>query len=190
MGLRFLNPVYFIPEVEFTPHQDTANWTVEKLRTLLGRMGKTLFFRSGSEPLELTEKGQEMRKQQRIDDMFTRSGFPPIRARKNLKNEWHSLNRRRSTNQSMKNKNDSKISKLINFLYKSKKIQLDEEESQNCVTTGLDCVICMESKRDSVLMPCNHLISCFNCSVLMLKKTDKCPICREDVECAIKISTS
>ncbi len=66
LGLRFLYPVYYISEVksclpmksnwdrkilsfqvEITPHKETANWLIEKLRTLLSHMRKTLFFRSG-----------------------------------------------------------------------------------------------------------------------------------------------
>lgn len=52
---------------------------MEKLRTLLGQMGKTLFFRSGTDPLILSEDKREMRKQQRIDELRLNSGLPLLR---------------------------------------------------------------------------------------------------------------
>lgn len=61
LGLRFLYPVYYISEVEITPHKETSNTVIESVRTLLGHMGKTLFFRSGLDPLILSEEKREMR---------------------------------------------------------------------------------------------------------------------------------
>ena len=78
LGLRFLYPVYYISEVEVTPHKETSNLVIEKLRNLLGQMGKTLFFRSGSDPLILSEDKREMRKQQRIDELRNSNGKQTI----------------------------------------------------------------------------------------------------------------
>jgi hypothetical protein len=76
LGLRFLYPVYYISEVEITPHKETANWAIERLRALLSQMGKTLFFRSGQDPLILSEEKRELRKYQRADEIRN-SGFSP-----------------------------------------------------------------------------------------------------------------
>lgn len=51
---------------------------MERLRTLLGQMGKTLFFRSGSDPLILSEEKRETRKQQRIEELRISNGLPPL----------------------------------------------------------------------------------------------------------------
>jgi hypothetical protein len=207
VGLRFLYPVYYIPEVEFTPHKDTGNWVVEKLRTLLSQTGKTLFFRSGSEPLILTEEKREMRKQQRIDELRLSSGLPPLmnirqdsnvpELGRNLQSDLHKLFLRRNPNQGggvggggggggffgFDNDFDHKKNN------KSKKAGL-EPELDNGGGLDNDCAICMDSIRNSVLRPCNHMITCFTCSTLLLNRQDNCPICRDKIEDVIKIFMS
>ncbi len=195
VGLRFLYPVYYIPEVEFTPHKDTGNWVVEKLGTLLSQMGKTLFFRSGSEPLVLTEEKREMRKQQRIDELRLSSGLPPLmnirqdsnvpELGRNVQSDLHKLFMKRNPNQgffALENDIDHKKSKSSN-----KRAVVEELENQ-----GLDndCAICMDTPRNSVLRPCNHMITCYNCSTLLLNRQDNCPICRDKIEDIIKIFMS
>lgn len=76
LGLRFLYPVYYISEVEITPYKETANWVIERLRALLSQMGKTLFFRSGQDPLILSEEKREIKKYQRADEIRN-CGFSP-----------------------------------------------------------------------------------------------------------------
>ena len=198
MGLRFLYPVYFIPEVEFTPHQDTANWVVERLRALLGRMGKTIFFRSGSEPLVLTEERRELRKQQRIDAMRKSSGLPPTLSERresdvpelgrNVNHDFQMLFMRRQglDNQefySLKSENDFKKSKPKKKT--PQVVQVEERETADGLAN--DCPICMKSLMDSVIMPCQHMITCYDCSVLLLNRKDKCPICRDSILEVIKI---
>lgn len=39
------------------------------------------------------------------------------------------------------------------------------------------CMICMDADRNALLMPCNHVCSCYGCAV----KLSKCPICRRTV---------
>lgn len=51
---------------------------VEKLRTLLSQMGKTLFFRSGIDPLILSEEQREMRKEQKIEELRNNLMFSPM----------------------------------------------------------------------------------------------------------------
>ena len=61
LGLRFLFPVYAIPEVEVTPWDYTDKDTVQTITHWLARMGKTGFLRSGPEPLILSEEERESR---------------------------------------------------------------------------------------------------------------------------------
>ena len=61
LGLRFLFPVYSIPEVEVTPTEFTSKDTMNTVTRWLERMGKTAFLRSGPEPLVLSQDEREAR---------------------------------------------------------------------------------------------------------------------------------
>ena len=39
------------------------------------------------------------------------------------------------------------------------------------------CPICMENKRKIIILPCKHLF-CNNCTQLIMKEKEICPICR------------
>ncbi|XP_070577574.1 probable 3-hydroxybutyryl-CoA dehydrogenase [Ptychodera flava] len=78
MGLRFLHPVYAIPEVEITTTKHTTTNNVEKVRQFLENMGKTLFFRSGREPLILSDKQIESRKLARREQIRRQRGLMGI----------------------------------------------------------------------------------------------------------------
>jgi hypothetical protein len=198
VGLRFLYPVYYIPEVEFTPHKDTGNWVVEKLRTLLGQMGKTLFFRSGAEPLILTEEKREMRKQQKIDELRLNSGLPPIMTLRQdshvpelgrtIQSDLYKLFLRRAPNQDFFSLEEHEMKKLKSM--KKSNPVVDDMDSPTDGGQDNDCAICMATTRNSVLRPCNHMITCFNCSILLLNRQDNCPICRDNIEDVIKIFMS
>jgi len=41
------------------------------------------------------------------------------------------------------------------------------------------CSICFKNKKNIILNPCFHFNLCEEC----LKKIDKCPICRKEIEC-------
>lgn len=55
-------------------------------------------------------------------------------------------------------------------------------EENVSLTDNERCVVCYVSKRDCVYDPCGHLVCCANCAT----KTMKCPVCRSNVEKAIK----
>jgi hypothetical protein len=90
IGLRFLYPVYCIPEVELTKSSDTSITTVDKCKNfnlivcltvhmkiiykslqlglnLIEKCGKTAFFRSGPEPLILNDEERYERRKQRAE---------------------------------------------------------------------------------------------------------------------------
>ena len=50
------------------------------------------------------------------------------------------------------------------------------------------CVICMTMPRDTALCPCRHLCMCSSCATQLLKRSNKCPVCRAYVSETIKIS--
>ena len=193
VGLRFLYPVYYISEVEITPYKDTANWVIERLRTLLSQMGKTLFFRSGSEPLILSEEKRELRKQQRVEELRLSNGLPPLRQEtnipelgRNLHSDLHKLFMRRNPNQDFYSLNNE----LGKDTKKSKGKRLEDLNESSSGSQENDCAICMDQSRNSVLRPCNHMITCYECSMLLLNRQDNCPVCREKIEEVIKIFMS
>jgi len=50
------------------------------------------------------------------------------------------------------------------------------------------CVICMTMPRDTALCPCRHLCMCSMCTAQLLKRSNKCPVCRHYISETIRIS--
>ena len=158
-------------------------------------MGKTLFFRSGSDPLVLSEEKREMRKQQRIDELRNSSGLPPLMRQdstipelsRNVQTDLYKLFLRRNQHQEFYALNESKEAKKK--LSKNDK-KMIEDMNDTSGNNDNDCAICMDLIRNSVLRPCNHMITCFDCSMLLLNRQDNCPVCREKIEDVIKIFMS
>jgi len=193
LGIRFLYPVYYISEVEVTPYKDTANWVIEQMRTLLSHMGKTLFFRSGPDPLILSEEKREIRKYQRMEEISKSSGFSPITQIREegyfpdlSRNNYTELNRvflhRTNQNQEFLSFDRDTVSGETKKSYLSTLFSRSKCEKKMEVTESLscdnDCAICMDKKKNSVLRPCNHMVTCVSCSNILLNRQDNCPVCR------------
>ena len=43
---------------------------------------------------------------------------------------------------------------------------------------GKECVICMTEMKDTMLLPCRHLVVCSRCSTEVTLRNKKCPVCR------------
>jgi len=56
-----------------------------------------------------------------------------------------------------------------------------EEES------GRECVICMTEPRDTTVLPCRHMCMCNKCAKVLRLQSNKCPICRCNVESLLQI---
>ena len=52
------------------------------------------------------------------------------------------------------------------------------------------CVICCDSQRDAVFLPCGHLIACQPCAEQSTASTGRCPICRSGVSSTVRIYLS
>lgn len=48
------------------------------------------------------------------------------------------------------------------------------------------CTVCMTKQIDVVLIPCGHMCVCKDCSLLICKNDDRCPICRRTIVQVIK----
>ncbi|XP_060580402.1 3-hydroxybutyryl-CoA dehydrogenase-like [Ruditapes philippinarum] len=155
LGLRFLYPVFYIPEVEITPNNYTSGQVIEKVRNLLEKMGKTLFFRSGSEPLILTEDQRDDRKKARQEEMKVSSGM-----------------------------GTTFVHGIPNLRQISVEGGTSHGVQDNRVSTSdndLDCAICMDKARDCVMRPCHHMVTCYMCAAMLINRRDGCPICRKDI---------
>jgi hypothetical protein len=61
----------------------------------------------------------------------------------------------------------------------------NEAEAKSEAT--LQCVVCKEAPCDTLLMPCNHLVTCAKC--VCNRTVKKCPVCRNDIRGKIKVYT-
>jgi len=51
----------------------------------------------------------------------------------------------------------------------------------------MECVICFESTRNAIFLPCYHICSCWECASSVHQKSGVCPICRVDIQSAQKV---
>lgn len=155
IGLRFLYPVFCIPEVELTKSSHTNIDTVERCLNFLERCGKTGFFRSGPQPLILNE---EQRNSRRIH-----------RAEQFKKNRLLS----------------SRANCVIPYLAHNGNYAPIQDDATvkrpECWTLNAECVICMDRQRACILAPCHHLCTCASCGELLVNRKDSCPICRRSI---------
>jgi hypothetical protein len=64
------------------------------------------------------------------------------------------------------------------------------DEISNCKDTlSLDsdddsiiCQICRLNRRNIVIIPCSHSVTCYTCSQKIVKTNNKCPICRSEIK--------
>ncbi|XP_076442203.1 3-hydroxybutyryl-CoA dehydrogenase-like [Babylonia areolata] len=159
LGLRFLFPVYYIPEVEVMAGKFTSTGTIERVRAMLERMGKTMFFRSGDHPRILSEEQREERKQARLEQLKNSSGGG-LYTDKNIPPLFHKGNRQPSR---------------------------DDEDSILPAEMDRDCAICMARVRDCLLNPCHHMVTCHTCGKMLQERHDSCPICRIDIVDTVRV---
>jgi len=54
---------------------------------------------------------------------------------------------------------------------------------------GKECVICMTELKDTILLPCRHLVVCKKCSVEVALRNKKCPVCRICITSVLNIKS-
>jgi len=52
---------------------------------------------------------------------------------------------------------------------------------------GDECVICMANDRDTIVIPCRHMCLCGECADVLRRQTNRCPICRTQIEFLAKM---
>lgn len=48
------------------------------------------------------------------------------------------------------------------------------------------CRVCLTNERNVLFLPCRHLVTCPDCAVVV----EKCPVCRSQIECTVKVFKS
>ena len=51
------------------------------------------------------------------------------------------------------------------------------------------CIVCMDRKRDALLVPCGHIYTCMECTKTFRKRKNACPICREPIKKVVQANT-
>ena len=54
-------------------------------------------------------------------------------------------------------------------------------------TNSRECVICMTQPRDTTVLPCRHMCMCSECAKVLRIQSNKCPICRQNIESLLQI---
>ena len=87
--------------------------------------------------------------------------------------------------QNVKIEKESNIlaNKLIEIAAKSEKKANEFSKKLEEIEIEIECKICMENNVNSVFLPCNHSICCFECALLL----DNCPNCRKVIDTTRKI---
>lgn len=163
LGLRFLFPVYAIPEVEIQLCRGTSMGTLSWVRGFLERMGKTAFLRAGPEPLVLSEREREARRSALA--LLGRTALarqPPPFSPPDLASP------------------DTLCSALTAEV-------LEGGGGGGGGRGDKDCVVCMDEERNCVLHPCHHLCTCAACGRMLLKRQDACPICRRHITSIFRV---
>jgi len=55
----------------------------------------------------------------------------------------------------------------------------------NGVEAGMECIVCFERAKDTLLQPCNHICCCSTCAAKL--SPNICPVCRSAIESKVKI---
>ena len=55
--------------------------------------------------------------------------------------------------------------------------QRQQEEEPRAVPESMECVVCRDRARDTVMVPCGHFVTCMGCARECELRSGKCPIC-------------
>lgn len=77
------------------------------------------------------------------------------------------------------------ISKLLGhvrfLLQEIRRVHASYESLRAELNDSFKCCVCMDNLRDTVIFPCKHCCLCYMC-LKTVQRTNRCPICRGEVE--------
>jgi len=83
---------------------------------------------------------------------------------------------------------DSFFVSLILFIWNL--VDSGNNNANNSVANeNVDCSICMDRPRNSVIRSCNHFVTCYECARLLYNRKDPCPVCRKRIDDVIRVYT-
>ena len=140
----------------YASHPEARKKKISSIREMLQKSLPTLYNKCNLLALNV-------KKQSKGNENLTEEEYQCFSLRENGQNSMRSRNR------------SSKISqKKDKYYVKQNEDCLDLEDDQNDL-----CVVCWESIKCMVLVPCGHFCLCTSCSLQL--KADECPLCREDI---------
>ena len=60
------------------------------------------------------------------------------------------------------------------------------EQEREAAQYRLQCAVCMEAERDTVFVPCNHVVACAGCAA----RVQTCPVCRAAIGSKLPVNMS
>ncbi|XP_043191083.1 5-formyl-3-hydroxy-2-methylpyridine 4-carboxylate 5-dehydrogenase-like [Amphibalanus amphitrite] len=160
LGVRFLYPVYYVPEVEVTPGPATSRHTMDTVTQFLTHMGLTPFLRCGPEPVVLDDEQREQRRRWRRQRLAAAAAGAA------------------ST--------ETRYAPQLAFVGNL----VSAADVAPAGGGAHDCAVCMDAPRDCVMAPCHHLCTCCRCARLLRGRRDACPICRQPIQDFIRVYMS
>lgn len=95
-----------------------------------------------------------------------------------------------SNNRSDLSKSSKIFSCLITFEKKLFSVDSNNNNGNNSMASeNVDCSICMDRPRNSVIRSCNHFVTCYECARLLYTRKDPCPVCRKRIDDVIRVYT-
>merc|ERR1719345_708338 len=67
----------------------------------------------------------------------------------------------------------------------------DQIEQQALQVAGQDkCCVCMDQRKDGVLVPCGHKAMCMSCAEMLKARDRRCPVCRQNIGSVVRVFES
>ena len=63
----------------------------------------------------------------------------------------------------------------------------DNVQNVDVINDDKTCVICMDNKKDHVIVPCGHACLCGDCVEMFKDGQQKCPLCKADIMTVTKV---
>ncbi|XP_035695643.1 L-carnitine dehydrogenase-like isoform X2 [Branchiostoma floridae] len=170
IGIRFLYPVYTIPEVEVTMGGNTDAQVLQRVGRLIEHLGKVLFVRTG-DPLILTPQQVQSRQiawkekvqaQQRDRGPGSHGGL---------------------------NASSHAVVSMLQHVHSATNYRTETEDNRHTDSSprGNECIICTERERNCLLSPCNHLCCCMECAKSLTNRHQNCPMCRTPIAEVLRV---
>jgi hypothetical protein len=66
----------------------------------------------------------------------------------------------------------------------------EEEEAPEEDADDSKCVVCITDQADTAVIPCRHMCMCYGCAKILRLQTNKCPICRTQIDNLIVVAST